>query len=78
MVYEENGFYVSERNSGDWVVFRPSGSGTHVISDSAYPAGEDGLSVAIARVLYLARGPGRGMASEAMRLAQAHLSGERA
>ena len=78
MVYEENGFYVSARRSGDWVVFRPSGSGTHVISDSAYPASADGLSVAIARVLYLARGPGRGMAAEAMRLAQAHLSGERA
>lgn len=77
MVYEENGFYVSERSSGDWVVFRPSGSGTHAVSDSAYPAGADGLSLAIARVLYLARGSGRGMAAEAMRLAKSHLSGER-
>lgn len=76
MVYEENGFYVSARSSGDWVVFRPSGSGTHVTSDSAYPAGEDGLSVAIARVLYLARGPSRGMAGEAMRIARQHINGE--
>lgn len=76
MIYEENGFYVSVRSSGDWVVFRPSGSGTHVISDSAYPAGVNGLSLAIARVLYLARGPGRGMASEAMRVAQQRISGE--
>ena len=78
MIYEENGFYVSVRSSGDWVVFRPSDSGTHVVSDSAYPAGEDGLSLAIARVLYLARGPGRGMASEAMRVAQQRTKGTRA
>jgi len=74
MVFEENGFFVKAHESGDWVVFRPSCSGTHAESDSAYPAGVDGLSIAIARAMYLARGPERGAAKEAMHLASEYMA----
>jgi hypothetical protein len=70
--FEENGFFVKAHESGDWIVFRPSQSGTHSESDCAFPAGVDGLGCAIARVLYLARGAGRGTAVEGMRLAESH------
>jgi hypothetical protein len=76
--YEENGFFVKAHESGDWIVFRPSQSGTHSESDCAFPAGVDGLGCAIARAMYLARGPGRGMAAEAMRLAESHMAKARA
>jgi hypothetical protein len=69
MVYEEVGVFVQSNDSGDWVVFRPSRAGTHAESDSAYPAGVDGLGLAISRAIYLARGPERGAAKAAMRLA---------
>jgi len=72
MTFEENGIFVKAHESGDWIVFRPSKSGTHAESDSAYPAGIDGLSLAIARALYLSRGPGR-HAGEAMRLATEYM-----
>jgi hypothetical protein len=74
MVFEENGFFVKAHESGDWIVFRPSDSGTHSVSDCAFDAGPDGLGLAIARALYLSRGPGRGQAAEAMRLAESYLS----
>lgn len=68
-VFEENGFFVDWTGSAA-VVFRPSRSGTHPEIDSAYE-GRDGIALAIARALYLSRGPGRHHASEAMRLAAA-------
>lgn len=68
MIFEENGIYVKAHTGGIWIVFRPSDSGTYSVGDSAYGAGIDGLSMAIARALYLAKGPGR-HATEAMRLA---------
>lgn len=74
MVFEENGIFVKEHGTGGWIVFRPSASGTHAASDSAYAAGADGLSVAIARALYLSRGPERGQAAEAVRLAADHIA----
>jgi hypothetical protein len=73
MVFEENGIFVEAHESGDWIVFRPSRSGTHAESDSAYAAGIDGLGLAIIRALYLARGPGR-HAAEAMRLASEYMA----
>ena len=69
MIFEEDGIFVKAHESGDWIVFRPSRSGTHAESDSAYGAGIDGLGLAIARAIYLSRGAGRGQAREAMRLA---------
>ena len=74
MIFEENGIFVEAHDSGDWMVFRPSRSGTHAESDSAYPAGVDGLGLAIARAMYIARGPERGAAREAMRLASEHMA----
>lgn len=64
-LYEEGGNYVDhKRADGSYTVFRPSKSGTHAAADSTYGV----LSVAIARVLYLARGAGR-HASEAETIA---------
>ena len=74
MIFEENGIFVKAHESGDWIVFRPSRSGTLAESDSAYAAGMDGLGIAIARALYLSRGPERGQAKEAMRLASEYMS----
>lgn len=74
MIFEENGYFVKAHESGDWIVFRPSQSGTHAVSDSAYPAGVDGLSIAICYTLYLARGSQRGQAAESMRLAAAYMN----
>jgi hypothetical protein len=74
MIFEENGAFVEAHDSGDWIVFRPSKSGTYSESDSAYPAGVDGLSVAICRALYIARGPQRGLAAESMRLASDYMN----
>jgi hypothetical protein len=75
LVYEDNGVYVKARESGDWIVFRPARSGTHVESDCAFPAGVDGLGLAIARAMYLARGKGgRGMAAEAVNLAESYMA----
>jgi hypothetical protein len=74
MVFEENGVFVQPNEAGDWVVFRPSRAGTHAESDSAYSAGINGLGIAIARAMYLARGPERGQAKEAMRLANEAMS----
>jgi hypothetical protein len=74
-VYEENGVYVRAHESGGWIVFRPSRAGTHVESDCAFPAGVDGLGLAIARAMYLARGKGgRGMAAEAVALAESYIA----
>jgi hypothetical protein len=73
-VFEENGFFVKAHDSGDWIVFRPSESGTHSESDCAFPAGVDGLGCAIARAMYLAGRAGRGMAAEAMRMAESHMA----
>lgn len=68
IVFEENGFYVTLSDQGTIAtVFRPSMSGTHAESDSSYEAGPDGLACAVARVLYLSRGPGR-HAAEAVRI----------
>lgn len=78
MIYEESGFYVKAHDSGDWIVFRPSQSGTHSVSDCAFGPGIDGLSCAIARVIYLARGGGRGMAAEAQALAESYMTKARA
>ena len=66
--YEEGGCYVTLEPVG-WTVCRPSASGTHVVSDCAFPATEDGKTLAIARVLYLVRGPGR-WAREATEIAK--------
>ena len=66
--YEEGGHYVTLEPVG-WTVWRPSVSGTHVVSDCAFPATDDGKALAIARVLYLARGPGR-WAREATEIAK--------
>ena len=74
MVFEENGVFVESHESGGWIVFRPSDSGTHAVTDSAYGAGLDGLSCAIARAMHLARGAGRGIAQEAARLAEAYMA----
>lgn len=69
IVFEENGFYVALSDQGTVAtVFRPSRSGTHTESDSSYEAGPDGLSCAVARVLYLSRGLGRYRAEEAVRI----------
>jgi hypothetical protein len=77
--YEENGFFVKAHESGDWVVFRPSRSDTHSESDCAFPAGVDGLGLAIARAMYLARGKGgRGLAAEAVALAESYMNRARA
>lgn len=72
-VFSESGFFVESNQGGDWIVFRPSASGTHAVSDSAYAAGIDGLSCAIARAMYLSRGPGR-HASEALALAESYMA----
>ncbi len=74
MVFEENGFFVQSNDAGDWIVFRPSRAGTHAESDSAYDAGIDGLGLAIARAMYLARGPQRGAAREAVALAESYMA----
>jgi hypothetical protein len=74
MVYEESGAFVTTHPNGGWLVYRPSKSGTHSEIDSAYVAGVDGLSVAICRALYIARGPQRGLAAESMRLASDYMS----
>lgn len=60
-IFEENGFSVQRQTQrgGVHTVFRPSRSGTHAESDSTYPATVDGATCAIARALYLSRGPGR-------------------
>lgn len=74
-VYEAGGCYVAAQPCGGWVVFRPSRSGTYAESDSAFPAGVDGLGCAIARVMYLARGTGgRGLAVEAQKTAESLLA----
>jgi len=73
MAFEENGFFVKQHESGDWIVFCPSTSGTHAESDSAYASGSDGLSIAIARALYLSRGAKRGHAKEAMQIASEYM-----
>lgn len=73
--YEESGRYVAARADGAWTVYRPAKSGTHAESDSTYPAGADGLGLAIARVMYLARGKGgRDMAQEARALAESWMA----
>ena len=74
MLYENNGIFVDTDASGSFVVFRPSDSGTHSVSDSRYASGPDGLSLAICRALYLADGPRRGQAMESVRLANEILS----
>ena len=74
MVYEESGAFVKVHESGDGIVFRPSKSGSYSEIDSAYIAGVDGLSVAICRALYIARGPQRGLAAESMRLASDYMN----
>lgn len=54
--YETAGFYVAlNRRCNALVVFRPSRSGTHAESDSAYCNNPDGLSIAKARCDYLAK-----------------------
>lgn len=73
MAFEENGFFVKQHESGDWIVFRPSTSGTHAESDSAFPAGLDGLSIAIARALCISRGAQPGQAKEAMQIASEYM-----
>ena len=73
--YEESGCYVAARADGAWTVYRPAKSGTHAESDSTYPAGADGLGLAIARAMYLARGKGgRDMAQEARALAESWMA----
>lgn len=68
-IFEEDGFSVQRHTTtGVHTVFRPARSGTHAESDSAYPAGLDGAGLAVARALYLARGPGM-HAREAVRIA---------
>lgn len=52
MIHENTGHYIM-RNRGVLTVYRPAA--THAVSDSAYPDTADGLSVAKARVDYLAR-----------------------
>lgn len=69
MLYENKGVFVDTDGNGDFVVFRPSDSGTHSVSDSCYASGPDGLSLAICRAMYLADGPRRGQAKDAMQLA---------
>ena len=69
MLYENKGYFVDMNGNGDFVVFRPSDSGTHSVSDSCYASGPDGLGLAICRAMYLADGPRRGQATEAVRLA---------
>lgn len=54
IIYERDGFWVC-KDRGSYIVFRPSPSFTHSISDSGFPIDEDGLSCAKARVDYLAR-----------------------
>jgi hypothetical protein len=54
IIYEVDGFWVAKER-GSYVVYRPSPSFTHSISDSGFPLDDDGLSVAKARVDYLAR-----------------------
>jgi hypothetical protein len=53
IVYKVGGFWVC-KDRGSYVVYRPSPSFTHSISDSGFPLDADGLSVARARVDYLA------------------------
>lgn len=56
ILHENAGFYVArDRRCNALVVFRPSSSGTHVESDSAYCNTPDGLSIAKARCDYLAK-----------------------
>jgi len=68
MIYEKNGFFVQQDQSGNWTVYRHSKSGTHSESDSAYPAGIDGLSLAVCRAMYLAghKAQGKSLAHDAM------------
>lgn len=77
MIYEESGHYITQDSQGGYIVFRPSKSGTHSGTDSAYPAGPDGLALAICRVMYLARGAGR-FASEAQAKAESILASAKA
>jgi hypothetical protein len=74
LAFEQNGAYVKQDQSGQWVVFRPSQSGTYAESDCAFPAGVDGLSCAIARAMYIAGGARRGIAKDALQLAQNYLA----
>lgn len=56
ILHENAGFYVAlNRRCNGLVVFRPSASGTHATSDSAYCNNPNGLSIAIARCDYLAK-----------------------
>jgi hypothetical protein len=56
ILYETAGFYVAlNRRCNAIVVFRPSRSGTHAESDSAYCNTDNGLSIAKARCDYLAK-----------------------
>lgn len=56
VLHETGGFFVARNRRGNaLVVFRPSRSGTHAESDSAYCNTPNGLSIAIARCDYLAR-----------------------
>lgn len=73
MIYENNGFYVDPDSHGCFVVFRPAKSGAYAETDSRYPSGIDGLSLAICRAMHLASGPARGQASAAMALAQEYM-----
>lgn len=52
LIHENAGHYII-RNCGGLTVYRPAA--THAVSDSAYPDTADGLSIAKARVDYLAR-----------------------
>lgn len=54
IIYERDGFYVLAVNNA-YVVFRPAPSFTHAFTDSGYERDKDGLSLAKARVDYLAR-----------------------
>jgi len=54
-IMHENGAYWVGRERHAYVVYRPSNSATHSVSDSAYPKTPDGLSLAKARCDYFAK-----------------------
>lgn len=59
------GFYVQQIGSALHVM-RPAKSGTHAETDCAFDVSRDGLSLATARVWYLAGETGRAMAARAV------------
>lgn len=72
ILFELNGHYVAS-HGGRYEAIRPQV--TAAITDSAYTKDRDGLSLAIARVMYMATGKAK--AADALALADRIIAGQR-